>query len=128
MAMNFKLIKPPRTFKVGKKDNSITIKDCAHIKIEPEEQITFETENGAEYDIVRKDWGFYATPSLNSRLTKFGLKAVLIRSQDHKYYIFIVEKGKEDSFQAYLNSEGHKIVSWMDRDDILKQIEDKINL
>ena len=34
-----------------------------------------------EYDIVKKNWGFYATPSINGRLIKFGYKTCLIKNK-----------------------------------------------
>src|SRR5438105_15753607 len=70
---------PPRAFQVGRTEK-IWIRDCAHISLEPDEQVTFLTGEGAEYDVARKDWGFYATPSLNSRLARFGLRGVLVRN------------------------------------------------
>ena len=72
---------PPRTFVVG---DNIKISDCGMIALRPDEQVTFVTEAGAEYDVVRKDWGFYATPSLNGRLLQFGLRAVLIQESPHR--------------------------------------------
>ena len=66
--MKFKTKNPPREYNVGiKKD--ITIKDCGTIFLSDNEQVTFLTDSNAEYDIC-KIWGFYATPSLNSRLLK----------------------------------------------------------
>ena len=43
---------PPRTYEVGV--NAVKIKDCAHIELKPNEQVTFLTESGAEYDVTRK--------------------------------------------------------------------------
>jgi len=119
-----KPINPPRKFEVG---NRKIIKDCAHIELEPDEQVTFLTDSGAEYDIVRKEWGFYATPSLNSRLLKFGLRAVLIKGKDGKFYIFLIEKEKNDLFKRYLEDEGHIIISWMDTEQIFSKIEKLLN-
>src|SRR5881628_2648488 len=70
---------PPREFQTGRGE-PIVIRDCARIRLEPDEQVTFVTPAGAEYDVARKAWGFYATPSLNGRLLNFGLRAALIRS------------------------------------------------
>ena len=60
-------LKIPRIFNVGK-NNNISISDMGDIFLEPNEQITFVTENGDRHDFCRKNWGFYATPSINSRL------------------------------------------------------------
>ncbi len=85
---------PPRVFRVGLNE-SIEIKDCAHIKLEPDEQVTFLTESGAEYDVARKAWGFYATPSLNSRLQNFSLRGVLVKNRKKQYFVMLIERGQE---------------------------------
>src|SRR5204863_5563233 len=77
--MKLALTDPPREFGVGT-GGAVRLKDCAHIALEPDEQVTFQTESGGEYDVVRKSWGFYATPSLNGRLERFNLRAVLVKS------------------------------------------------
>ena len=123
--MKFEIIDPPRTFNVGP-EGHITLKDCAHIALEPDEQVTFVTDSGAEYDVARKSWGFYATPSLNGRLQSFGLRAVLVKGPVPRYYVFLVESGKEADFQDYLDSEGHTIVCWLDSDEILATLEQKL--
>jgi hypothetical protein len=52
------------------------------------------TKSGAEYDVAAKDWGFYATPSLNGRLQQFGLRGVLIRNRGTgRYFVLLVEPG-----------------------------------
>ena len=77
--MKFNEENPPREFKVGL-DNQIVIKDCGTIHMKPDEQITFVTDDGKEYDVARKDWGFYATPSMNGRLKNFGFKTALVKN------------------------------------------------
>ena len=68
--MEFNKKNPPRKFKVGIK-KEITIKDCGTIELQNDEQVTFLTGKSAEYDVARKSWGFYATPSINGRLKNF---------------------------------------------------------
>ena len=65
----------PRPFVVGIK-KKLTIKDMGTVYLAPNEQLTFITENKNRYDVGRKNWGFYATPSINSRLKKEGFKTV----------------------------------------------------
>tara|TARA_Y100000031_G_scaffold135581_1_gene158997 strand:+ start:731 stop:1165 length:435 start_codon:yes stop_codon:yes gene_type:complete len=125
VAVKFFPTEPQRSFRVGI-DKKIKVKDCASIQLEAEEQVTFVTESGAEYDVARKKWGFYATPSLNGRLSSFALRAVLVKNSFNKYFIFLVEKGKEKDFQEYLNAEEHIIISWMDNDSFLEIIETKL--
>jgi len=120
--MNYRSIDPPRIFEVGRGSRKIQIKDCARIELKPEEQVTFMTEVGGEYDVVRKSWGFYATPSLNSRLEKFGLRAVLVRNSDSKFYVLLVEKGKETDFQNYLYMEKLTIIHWFDNENMLESL------
>src|SRR5215472_19048446 len=100
--MHFNRKDPPREFIVGN-CNSITIRDCGTILLAANEQVTFVTENGAEYDVARKDWGFYATPSLDGRLESCGLRGVLIRNTlTDRYFVLLVERGREDGFSAYM--------------------------
>jgi hypothetical protein len=123
--MRYTPIDPPRVFDVGRGE-VIQLKDCAHIGLEPNEQVTFVTGSGAEYDVARKSWGFYATPSLNGRLQRFGLRGVLVKSSTRKFYIFLVERGKETDFHNYLTIEGHTIIHWLDCDSELEELERKV--
>ena len=112
---------PPRVFQTGR-DRPIAIQDCARIALEPDEQVTFITGSGAEYDVTRKDWGFYATPSLNGRLLDYGLRAALARSHVGKYYVMLVERGSEASFLDYLLRENNSLVRWLDSTESLSQV------
>lgn len=102
-----------RVFRVGP-NREIEIKDWGKILLLADEQVTFVTENAAEYDIVRKSWGFYATPSTNDRLVHHGFASVLVKSLEDKFYIFLIEKGHERAFQEYIAHEGHVVVVWLD--------------
>ncbi len=123
--MKFQAIDPPREFALSQ--GRIVIKDCARIGLEPDEQVTFITAHGAEYDVARKHWGFYATPSTNGRLISFGLRACLTRNQDGRAYVFLVEGGKEDSFFNYLGQEGMRVIAWLDKDHGLDLLENRNN-
>ncbi|MBI4343023.1 MAG: hypothetical protein HY599_06620 [Candidatus Omnitrophica bacterium] len=114
-------VDPPRVFDVGCLVK-IQLKDCGRVALEADEQVTFVTETGGEFDVVRKSWGFYATPSLNQRLPRFGLRAVLVKSPDGKYYVWLVERGKEPDFQRYLEAERQAVVSWLDTDQALERL------
>jgi len=117
--MNVVSKKPAREFRVGI-SKSIVLKDCASIALGPDEQVTFTTADGGEYDVVRKSWGFYATPSLNVRLKKYGLNAALIASEDNKYFIFLVESGRESQFQTYLQNEKLTLVTWLNEEALVR--------
>jgi hypothetical protein len=122
MDMKLQVIDPPRAFKVGL-GKIIELKDCAHINLNENEQITLKTEAGAEYDVTRKSWGFYATPSLNGRLQRFNLRGGLIRNRLGQYYVVLVEKGKESAFEEYLQIESLDIITWLDNNESLNRID-----
>jgi hypothetical protein len=114
---------PPRRFTVGN-TVKIEMRDCGSVRLGPDEQVTFVTEAGAELDVARKDWGFYATPSLNGRLQRFGLRAVLIRNTlTDRYFVLLVEQGREPAFTAYLEQEHCEIVAWLDTTAALSRLK-----
>lgn len=125
--MKFSSQNPPRSFPVGKPENEIFINDCGLIFLKPDEQVTFKTESGAEYDLTRKDWGFYSTPSLNGRLSSFGLRGVLIKNREtNRFFVLVVEKGKETLFNKYCNVENLSVVTWLDCEEVLNNLEKKL--
>src|SRR5687768_11688346 len=90
---------PPRAFLVGNAEK-FEMRDCGTMRLEPDEQITIVTERGAEYDVARKSWGFYATPSLNGRLADFGLRGVLVKNRGTgRFFVLLVERGAEPPFE-----------------------------
>ncbi len=123
--MKFQEKNPPREFEVGF-DRKGMVKDCGTMQLAPGEQITFVTEIGNEYDVTRKEWGFYATPSLNGRLANFQLRAVLVKNRLNRFFIMLVEKGKEDLFQEYVDREPLIVICWMDTLEYLQTLEQKI--
>jgi hypothetical protein len=105
--------KPPRKFKPNK---SIVLKDCGKIYLEPNEQVTFVTKKKQEYDVCKKDWGFYATPSINGRLKSFNFKTALIKNiTSKKIYLFLIEEGEEKKLYKYLKKENCKILKWLSK-------------
>ena len=123
--MKLKVIDPPREFEVGF-DRKLIMKDCGQIELSPDEQVTFHTELGGEYDVARKSWGFYATPSLNGRLQRYHLRAVLVKNRLSQFYVMLVEQGKEADFEAYVDVEPLQIVCWMDDTVKLEHLEHKL--
>lgn len=113
---------PPRRFRVGM-DGRIELLDCGRIELAPDEQVTFTTEAGGEYDVARKAWGFYATPSLNARLPRFGLRPALVKGQGDTYFVVLVERGRESTFDAYLEDEGLTLLRWLDDAAFLRGLE-----
>lgn len=121
--MNIKIIRPPRAFEVGPPDDPVRLYDCAHIELAPDEQVTFKGPTGSEYDFCRKTWGYYATPSLNSRLGRHGLRPALVRGCDDKMYVMAVERDRIQEFELYLAQYGLRRICWLDEDAVLDRLE-----
>ena len=115
MEVKINLTEPIRSFKTGR-EKDVIISDCAHITLNADEQVTFCSSDGYEYDVVKKNWGYYATPSTNHRLKFFGLNAVIVRSCEARIYVFLVQKGREPDFRKYCLKEGHNEILWLDGD------------
>src|SRR5690606_14745732 len=77
---------------------------------------TFTTDSGTELDLVRKDWGYYATSS-NRRLRDHGLRLVLCAHDDGRVTPLVVEAGREEAFEAYLAAQPMRVVAWLDTDE-----------
>ncbi|WP_395453911.1 class I SAM-dependent methyltransferase (plasmid) [Azospirillum melinis] len=106
---------PPRRFSIGF-GPTVTLADCGRLRLDPDEQVTCTTEAGGEYDVLRKSWGFYATSSLNGRLTRHGLRGLLALNRLGNLFLLLVERGQETSFARYMADEGLRIVQWLDTD------------
>jgi SAM-dependent methyltransferase len=117
------LNQPPRVFQVGR-NRHIEISHVADVSLEPDEQITFKTKSDTEYDVVRKDWGYYATPSTNGRLAAHNLNAALVVNTSGKLYVMLVEQGHESDFQAYCDAEKQTLVSWLNTDTAVQKLLD----
>ena len=120
--MKIEVKEPPRRFVVGFGER-IELEDCGSVLLEPNEQVTFVTSDGAEYDVTRKDWGFYATPSLNSRLAGFGLRGVLVKNRQGRFFVLLVEEGRDAEFWRYMQVEELVVVSWLHNDESLRRLE-----
>ena len=111
--MKYFLKKIPRIFKVGLLNN-ILIKDFGEIDLGEDEQITFLHVNNSRFDFVKKDWGFYATPSINGRLKNEGFKTALVKNGNGKIYIMAVHKTKQKLFKSYCERESQTVLDWLD--------------
>lgn len=114
-----KVIKNNRKFKVGKK-NDIVITDAGSVFLKNDELVTLK-DGKKEFDIGKKNWGYYGTPTLNKRLPNFGYTAALIR---HKvfdtYAVLIVDKKKKKIFLNYLKKEDMIIICWLNNKNLMK--------
>lgn len=102
--------------------NASTLQHCANIELEPDEQVTFVGAHGGGYDVVRKSWGYYATPSLNGRLRDHGLRAALVRNPAGRAYLLLVERDRESDFAAYLRQDGQRLICWLDEDEAIDRL------
>ena len=116
----------PRTFRVGA-DKQIEMTDCARIELRPNEQVTFVTESGSEYDVARTEFGYYATPSLNGRLRNHGFRAVLTKNNRGRFYIMLVEQDNEEAFDRYLSRQDMETVCRLDDDEVLAKLEQTLS-
>ncbi len=116
--MKFERREPPRAFEVA----GAVMSDCGTARLSPGEQITFVTEAGGEYDVARTRWGFYATPSLNSRLGRFGLRPLLAANGAGKFFVLLLERGHEDELAGYLREQDMRIVCWLDDEAVLRSL------
>ena len=114
-----KIKKNQRKFKVGKKQ-SISLCHVATVTLKKNELVTFKNDK-REYDLVKKGWGFYGTPSLNKRLNLYGYSAALvINNFNDTYFVMIVDIKKKKYFLKYLKSENMKVICWLDIKNLSK--------
>ncbi len=111
--MKISIKKNPRSFKVGKNHN-IVLQDVGKIHLSDNEQVTFISNNKKEYDVCRKEWGYYATPSMNDRLKRFGFKSALVRNYKDQIFLMLVENEKMSLFFEYLSEEDNSVIKWLD--------------
>tara|TARA_B100001741_G_scaffold270107_1_gene237533 strand:+ start:1625 stop:1975 length:351 start_codon:yes stop_codon:yes gene_type:complete len=111
--MKLKLKDKPRVF-YPKGDRKIKISDFGDIELLPDEQLTFVTNSKKRHDFVSKNWGFYATPSINHRLKKEGFKTALVKNLKGNLYIMVIENDKLDLFEEYCKSEDQIVIEWLD--------------
>lgn len=113
----------PRKFLVGK-NSSIEMLDTGTVILEENEQVTFKTLDGKEYDVAKKNWGYYATPSLAGRLKSFNFKPALMRSKISGHcYIILVQRDKINELEKYLIDDDQEIVIWLDDFEFLKGLK-----
>lgn len=125
--MEIKETRPPRAFMVGLR-GTVAMREVAKIGLEPGEIVTFLGEAGVEYDIARKEWGFYATPSLNHRLPKFGLRPALVKNPQERWFLVLIEKSNEAQrmFREYCEREQLRVSGWLDNETTLKKIDEAL--
>tara|TARA_A100000164_G_scaffold375420_1_gene410433 strand:+ start:1296 stop:1673 length:378 start_codon:yes stop_codon:yes gene_type:complete len=115
-----KVQKKNRKFKNKSKLNQQII-ESAIITLRNNEQISLSEKVGRskkEYDIVKKNWGYYVTPSINKRLKFFKYECALVRNNKNKFYICMTNKEKKKSFLNYLKKDNQKIIFWFNENNL----------
>ena len=95
----------------------IVLKDFGEIQLDVNEQVTVTTGTGPGNDIVRKNWGFYLTNSLNHSLRRRGFRTALIVGETSlapKLFIALVEEARTDQFLMELSATNSRILTWLD--------------
>ena len=108
--MQIKKIIPKRKYTCGK---NVHLEHVADIVLGDNEVVTFKQDNNKEYDIVRKEWGYYATPSINKRLKRNGYKAAFMENKYGDNFIVIVEVNKIRLWENYNKEEEQTFIKWI---------------
>ena len=109
----FSLLKPPRRFQPTQL-SKVKINEVARIELATDEQVCLVTSMGSEYDILRKEWGYYATPSINKRLSENGFDVYLVKNSLNHFFLMLVMMCKYIMFVQYCEKEGLTIVIKLD--------------
>ena len=119
--MKFEVNSDPRIFPVGIAHTQLS--HVADIDLEADEMVTFVTEGNIEYDVCRKSWGYYATPSLGGRLRAFGWRAAVMRNIDTRHcFVVLVQEDMENEWMAYMLLERQELVLWIDDFEVLSEM------
>ncbi len=120
--MKTAFLDPPRRFDADG-SGRFAMADVGRLELAADEQVTFTAVQGSEYDVARKSWGYYATPSLNGRLPAKGLRPALTRNAGGRYFVCLVEAGADRDFDQYLTASGMRVLGWLDDAATLARIE-----
>ena len=101
--MKIKINKKPRKFTVGL--NNTILKDLGKIYLNNNEHSTFIKKVNT---MKLKDWGYYATPSVNKRLKILNFEHLSLKIHLNQF-ILIVHKEKIKNFRKYLRADKLKL-------------------
>tara|TARA_B110000971_G_scaffold221989_1_gene272287 strand:- start:735 stop:1082 length:348 start_codon:yes stop_codon:yes gene_type:complete len=114
-----RIIKKNKNFKV--KNNKIN--KTGDIILKNNELVSFiENKKKNEYDIVKKNWGYYVSSSINNRLKSNNFKIALIKNEQDKFFLCAVDSQKLDVFKNYIKKDNQKIVKWLNQNFLLSLI------
>lgn len=103
---------PPSCRKFSVNGNDIN--DCGKIFLNSNEMVSFVTSSKKEFDFTAKEWGFYATPSINGRLVEQGFRTAIVENTSGRIFIMVVDKDSMDLFEDYCIKEGQVVRQWLD--------------
>ena len=106
--------KKNRKFKVGLDKHFLTITHKADILLKKDEMINFKFGK-SNFDFVKKNWGFYATPSIDKRLKREGFKTAIVKNSFSNIYIMVVHRSKIKTFYKYCRDHKQKIIKWLSK-------------
>ena len=90
---------------VGNKKN-IVITEKLKIKLNDNEQVSFVgKKNKLNYEICKKNWGYYISPSINKRLKDYGYTVYIAKNKDGNIYLLAVDLKKINKFIVYCKKE-----------------------
>ena len=112
-----KIIRVNRSFKI----KNSKINKSYDIIMKNNELVSFFFGKKQEYDFVKKNWGFYISPSINDRLKKNEFKIALVENEKKKIFLCAYSKKKIKQFKSYLKKDNQKKLF-----DISQKIIDKI--
>tara|TARA_Y100000816_G_C25739219_1_gene389064 strand:- start:45 stop:359 length:315 start_codon:yes stop_codon:yes gene_type:complete len=95
-------------------------KNSVNFKLLNDEQITLKFLN-SEYDIARKNWGYYVTPSLQKRCKLNNLDGAIVYDPIKRMNNFVlINKKKKELFKKFLARNNLKIISWVNNNKNFK--------
>jgi hypothetical protein len=99
------LKKIKRSWIVGDKKD-ILITEKIKIQLDDNEQVSFvEKKNMTSYEICKKNWGYYVSPSIDKRLKDYGHKMYITKNQYGQVYLMAVDLKKIKKFTLYCKKE-----------------------
>lgn len=111
--MEIEVFGAPRRFPVGV--NNVHLSHVANIALRADEMVTFTSDGDREYDVTAKEWGYYATPSVGSRLRRFGMRAALMSNiETQQLFVVLVFVDRIASWQEYMKAERQELIVWLD--------------
>ena len=99
------LKKIKRSWTVGNKKD-IVITEKLKIKLNDNEQVSFVGKKSkTNYEICKKNWGYYISPSIDKRLKDYGHVVYITKNKDGQVYLMAVDLKKINKFILYCKKE-----------------------